>query len=431
MKTKIFLWLSFCCIFNANASFKIETWQTTHQIPVYFVHNHEVPMLDIAVVFKAGSVYDATKNGLAELTNDMLNEGAAQYSADQLAEQFDQLGSQFSNTINLETASVTLRTLNTETNLNKSIDLLALILQQPTFPEKSLQRIKQQMQVNLQMQQQNPAATAFKNFTQLVYANHPYANAANISATTIAPLTDNDVKNFYATQYVAKNAFVVLVGDVTLTQAKQIAETITSQLALGKAAPEISPVQMNAAQAKHIHFSSTQTTVILGETAIARNDPDYFPLLIGNYILGGGSLNSLLMSTVREQDGLTYSINSEFSPLTQRGIFAISFQSRNAQTARAIQKTRTILQQYLDNGPSTHDVQMAKDFLLGNFPVSLSNNAALLNSIVPIAYYHLPLDYLDTYPQQIAHVTAQDIQHAFIRHVQPNRFIEVTVGGSS
>jgi len=422
-----------CCLFANNlfakSAVQIHQWHTRNDVRVLFVQATQVPILDIAAVFKAGSVYDGKHKGLASLTNGMLNEGAGPYSVNELAVQFDKLGAQFSNRVSEEMSIVSLRTLTQPSVLQAALKTFSLILTQPTFPQDSVSRLKKQMLISLKVSQQQPSYIAAREFAKLIWGTHPYANPIGGTVGTIPTLSQTMARNFYQKYYVAKNAMLVLVGNVSIVQAHAIAEQLLGHLPVGRAAAKIPLVINNKPKTQHIILPASQNAILMGEVAVKRNNPDYFPLLVGNYILGGQGLSSILMRTIREKYGLTYGVYSQFISFSQRGAFVISLNSRNDQALRASKLTQNYLKKYLITGPTAAQLKAAKAFLVGDFPLTISSNSALLRKLITMGYYQLPLDFLDTYPEKIKAVTLTQIKNAFDRHLQFKRLVVISAGG--
>jgi zinc protease len=434
MKKFIFLILTsiISCTLSAKSIVNIQQWKTQNGVRVLFVNAPQIPMLDLAVVFKAGSVYDQAHAGLAMLTNAMLNEGAGQYSADQLADQLNNVGALFNNYTSKEMSVFSLRTLVQQNALQSALQTFGVILRHPTFPEKNLRQLKQQMLVGLQAAEQQPDYLANRAFAKAVFGKQPYASPTEGSLKSVPQLTRTEVQTFYNQYYIAQNAMLVMVGDVTRVQAEVIATEVVGNLPEGVPAAPIKPVTDNAANKISLKFPSSQTAILIGELGIKRSSPDYFPLKVGNYILGGaGNLTSILMSNVREKYGLTYGVYSNFSPLTERGAFAINLKSRNDQAARASNMVQGYLADYMAEGPTQLQLKAAKDFLLGSFPLSISNNAQILSTVAELGYYHLPLNYLDTYQKKINAVTTSDVKKAFNHALDLKRLVIVSVGGKA
>jgi len=434
MKSMKLIVCLFGCLFIGTGFAKevvnIQQWRMHNGVKVLFVQAKQIPMLDMAVVFKAGAVYDAKQKGLANLSNAMFNEGAGGYDVNQLAEQFDDVGAQFNNNVNKEMSIIMLRTLTKPMLLKAALKTFSLVLTKPTFPQSSIARLKKQMLINLKMSQQQPDYIAGRAFAKAVWGKHPYANPLAGTLQSIPTLTRAAVQQFYHRYYVAKNAMLVMVGDVSLVQAHVISQQLVGALPQGKAAPPIPVVSDNHGMTQHIDFPASQNTILIGEVGVKHSNPAHFPLLLGNYILGGGgSLNSILMRAVREKYGLTYGVYSQLLSLTQRGAFVISLRSRNDQAARASNITQDYLENYLATRPTVAELKAAKDFLIGSFPLGISSNDDLLQNLIYIGYYHLPLNFLDTYRQKIKAVTTNQIKTAFNRYLQLKRLIVISVGG--
>jgi zinc protease len=178
-----------------------------------------------------------------------------------------------------------------------------------------------------------------------------------------------------------------------------------------------------------IPFASAQAHVLIGQPGYKRSDPDYFPLVVGNYILGGGGFVSRLTEEVRQKRGLSYSVYSYFAPGMHAGAFTLGLQTKPEQAAQAVQVSRDVLRRFVAEGPTPAELKAAKDFLVGGFALRIDSNRKLLDNLANIAWYDLPLDYLDTWTKQVEKVTAADIKAAFARKLQPDRMVTVVVGG--
>ncbi len=177
-----------------------------------------------------------------------------------------------------------------------------------------------------------------------------------------------------------------------------------------------------------MQFPSSQTVLRLGQLGITHHDHHYFPLIVGNYILGGGSLVSKLSHELREKRGLTYGVYSQFFPRPGKGPFLISFSTKNSQSKTAIEVTRTTLSTFIKTGPSAHELLAAKQYLTGSYPLSLASNSSIADMLLKIAFYHLPSDYLQTYVEHINAVSTEDIKQAFQQLIVPNKLLQVSVG---
>ncbi|MCK5663446.1 MAG: insulinase family protein [Thiotrichaceae bacterium] len=425
--------LSFLILVFSSPIFAIPTiqhWQTDNGAEVYFVPAPDLPMVNIEVVFDAGSARDGNKPGLAKLTNSLFTEGAGGQSADKIAEHFDNLGAEIGNSVNSDMAILSLRSLTETELLQPALEMLALLLLKPDFEETSFKRVQQQMLVSLQYQQQSPSAITKQAFYRAIYGTHPYATLAGGNPESVAALTRDDIKAFHARYYVAKNAMVTIVGALTRKSAETVAQRLVAQLPSGKTAPALPPVA-SLCKTKRIHIDhpSTQNHVLIGQPGIARGDPDHFTLYVGNYILGGSGLVSQLAEEVREKRGLAYSIYSYFAPRRVAGPFISGLETRNDQTAEALQVVQDTFQKFLNTKLSEETLKKAKQGITGMFPLRIKSNKNIIGYLSVIGFYRLPIDYLQKFNDNVEAVTVEMIQEAFQRRLHLDKLVIVTVGG--
>ncbi|MBV5331211.1 insulinase family protein, partial [bacterium] len=192
--------------------------------------------------------------------------------------------------------------------------------------------------------------------------------------------------------------------DVSRAQAEALAQQITADLPADTGAAALEVPKLPAASEQRIDHPAAQAHVLIGLPALKRGDPDFFPLLVGNYSLGGGGFVSRLMKEVREKRGFAYSVYSYFLPLAQPGPFQIGLQTKKTQANDALKVTRDVLAGFLAQGPSKAELQAAKQNLIGSFPLRLDSNRKILDNVAVIGYYGFPLDYLDRYAENVEKV---------------------------
>ena len=410
----------------ALAGVKIEHWVSPAGARVYFVESRVLPMLDVQVDFAAGSMFDPEgKSGLAALTRSALDLGAGTRDETAIAEQLADIGAGLGGGADTDRANVTLRTLSAKEKRSQALDILSSVLHQPRFDAAIFEREKARTIAGLKEAMTRPDAIAGKAFWAAMYPNHPYGRQA--TPESISSLNRDDLAAFHARYYNAANASITLVGDLSRAEAEKIAETIAAGLPKGEAAtPPAPPVVVTGKTLKLPHPAS-QAHIHIGLPAIERGNPDFFPLLVGNYTLGGGGFVSRLMKEVRDKRGYAYSVYSYFAPLRQTGPFQIGLQTKRSQAGDAIKVARDVLEGFLREGPSEDELAAAKANLTGSFPLRLDSNKKLLDNAAVIGFYGLPLDYLDQYQAKVQAVTADDIRQAFARRVSPANLVTVTV----
>ena len=408
---------------------KIESWNTDQGSRVYYVRTEGLPMVDIQVVFDAGSARDGKQFGISELTSGMLDTGAGDWDANAIADRFESVGAVFGAGSSKDRAFISLRTLTQPDLFKKSLATMEAILTKPSFNEKDFLREKNRTLAGLKHREESPAALAEIAFSKAIYGEHAYAHPGSGFIESVTPLTVSDLQKFYNQYYVAKNSIVVIVGDLTRQQAEQTAQTLLVNLPRGNKPEPIPTVAMpKKGRNKHIEFDSTQTHVLSGLPGTHRKDDDYFTLYVGNHILGGSGLVSKLFEEIREKRGLAYSAYSYFSPYFRKGPFAMGLQTRNDQAKKALDVLDQTLRNFVDQGPTEEQLIAAKKNINGGFVMRFDTNSKLTSYVSMIGFYQLPLDYLDTFQEKIAAVTVASVKDAFKRRVQPGLLQTITVG---
>lgn len=429
---KFLLWLGCASLLIASdlwAGPKIESWRTGNGAKVLFVAAPDLPMVDVRVVFDAGSARDGKLPGLAQLTNATVTDGAGQWDTDQMAERLESVGAELGAGSRKDMAWVSMRSLTEPHAFDVAMDSLAAILTQPRFDSADLERNRESMQISLRRGEQNPGSVAKKAFWRKTFADHPYAQHSGGTKASLAAITAVDVSQYYKRYYVAKNAVISIVGALDRAGAEQLAERLTGRLAPGAHAPKLAKVAgLAKGGSERKKFPSSQSHILMGQPGMHRGDPDYFVLYVGNHIFGGSGLVSLLSEEVREKRGLSYSVYSYFSPMRQDGPFIMGAQTQNARAEKAITVMRKTLAEFIRRGPSDEELLAAKQNITGGFPLRISSNGKIVEYLAMIGFYNLPLTYLDEFVGKIEAVTKEQIKEAFQRRVKPEKFVTIVVG---
>lgn len=428
----LFAWISS----TAHAALDIQAWTLENGARVLFVESRTIPILDVSVEFDAGSRRDPEgKAGTASLTNAMLARGIAASpgtgAADamneaQISNAFADVAAHRTGNVGNDRGGLTLRTLASPDQRNRAVRLTARLLAQPSFPQDLLERDKARTIAAIKEELTQPESIANRAFWRVLYAPHPYGS--NAMPQTVQAINRSDLVEFHKKHYVSDRAVVAMIGSISRAEADAIARELTAMLPRGSTLPSLPPVPATVRQEERIAHPASQSHILMGAPALERGDPDYFPLTVGNYILGGGGFVSRLMNEVREKRGLSYSVYSYFLPMAQQGPFEIGMQTEKAQTAVALDVVRRAVSDFMNNGPTRDELQAAKDNLIGGFALRLDNNLKILENIAVIGFYNLPLDYLKTWTQKVAAVTAEDVKRAFRRKIGPERLATVVVG---
>lgn len=410
----------------------IQHWQTDNGAEVYFVREAGLPMVDVRVVFHAGAARDGRQPGVAKLTNGMLQSGAGDLNADQIAERFARVGARMSTGAERDMAWVSLRSLTEPKLLQPAEDVLASMLSQPTFPQADFERDRSNTLVAIEQQKQSPQAVASRAFYKAIYGDHPYGSPPIGTSASIKKLSRADLIAFHKRYYVARNAVVAIVGDMDRPGAEALANKLVGRLPAGERAAPLPPVApLKAAVTVRKPYPASQTTVLIGQPGDTRTDPDYFALYVGNHALGGGGLVSRLSEEVREKRGLAYSVYSYFLPMARKGPFIMATQTRNDQTKKTIDVMRKTLDEFLHKGISEKQLKAAKENITGGFPLRIDSNSKIVEYLAMIGFYGLPSDYLQRFNARVEAVTRKQITDAMRSRLDPTRMVTVVVGSGS
>ena len=417
----------------AQAMPEIQHWQTRNGARVLFVEAHQLPVVDIRVVFAAGSAREPRgggKAGLAQLVNTLLASGAGELSADQIAERFEDIGARYASEARRDMAVVSLRSLSDRELLEQAADTLSLVLGAPRFDAADFARERNLMRVAARAALQSPAELASRAFYKAVYGDHPYAAPPDGTEQSLTAIQRDDLLAFYRQYYVGRNATIAVMGDLDAARARQLVERVLGRLPAGKPAPALPPVEpLAGARTIRIDFPSSQTHVLIGQPGVARGDPDYFSLYVGNHVLGGGGFISRLTEEVREKRGLSYSVYSYFLPMQAPGPFIMGLQTRNAQTDEAVRVLRDTLRRYVAEGPAIGELEASKRNITGGFPLRIDSNRKIVEYLAMIGFYDLPRDYLRDFNRNVEAVTPATVRAALQKHLQPENMVTVLVGG--
>ena len=412
----------------ASANLNIQHWESNNEARIYFIENHDLPIVDINVDFRAGSVKDTKqKSGLASLTNHMMVLGSGGVNEEDLANQFIDLGAQLNSSFDQDKSGFSVRTLTEKRS--EAIDLLTLVLHKPNFDKDILEREKKRYIASISQSETMPGSIASKAFNKALYGEHPYGLSSSGEVQTIRKISKKDLNNFYKNNYFSNELSIVIVGDISRKEAEELGNKISSGFTQSKIASPIPLVKEVKGQDITISHPAKQAHLYYGAPIIKRGDPDFLTLYLGNYILGGGGFVSRLTQVIREDRGLAYSVYSYFMPFIEKGPFQIGVQTKKNQVDQAKKLIEKTVAEFIKDGPTSNELKRAKDFMIGGFPLKLDSNKSILDYVSMMAFYKYPLDYLDTFTKKIDKISAEEIKSAFQRRVDMSKFSTVIVGG--
>ena len=416
---------------SVQAAVNIQRWTTPQGVQVLLAERHENPIIDMAVSFRgAGNASDPDgKSETAAFTAALLPGGTKEMDEETFNAQTNGLAVEIGSSADNETATATLRSLSRPDTLKKAVSLFNGALARPRFDEAVFRRNQTQAATVLQQQETKPDFTAARTLVRLSYPDHPYGKGAYTTVQSINSITLDDIRAFYRTRYGKNNAVVAIVGDIDRKGADRLVQDALSGLPdRAAASADVPPVKKHPAQRRDIPFAGEQAQIMLGMPLITRNDPDYYALVAGNYVLGGGGFDSRLMEVLRNQRGDTYGVYSNLTPERQAGMFTIAYSSRKPAARASLAAAQEVIRQFIAEGPTEEEMSQAKANITGSFPLRFDSNAKLLGYLNLIGVYNLPDDYLEAYPKAVAKLTAADVKAAWQKRVRPEDLNIVVVG---
>lgn len=408
---------------------QLETWETSRGVSVYFVPVPSIGLVDLRVNIDAGYARDEQQPGISNMVAGLLEEGTASRTADQISDAFDSLGVLYQAECHRDFVSITLRSLADKEVLEPAMRLLADVIVNPTFEPKAIQMRRQRCLTELQKEQQLPDKVAAKAFITSIYGTHPYANARCGTVQSLANIEKAQAHAFHSRYFVADNVSVTIVGGISRAEAEELAENFSVLLPKGDAPAAIPPVPALAQSIKKsVPLEVQQAHVLYGQPCLKMNDEDAIALEVGNYVLGEGSLTTRLFNEIREKDGLAYQVYSAMQGARQNGPCWVGLQTERAQTDEAVAKMQKVVAAFVKDGPTEHELAVAKQGALGGFALQFSDNFNTAAIVSQLQIYQLPLDYLTTYSNKVKKLTTKDVRAAFQKHLDPAKMALIVVG---
>jgi predicted Zn-dependent peptidase len=400
---------------------------------VLVLENHKVPLFSMQMVILSGGLSDpADQRGLASFTASLLREGTARRTSREISEQIDSLGATLAANASVASFTSTVTASGLVENLDQLMDIFSDVVRNPKFPADEVEKYKSRTLASLQFLRSNPSYLAQERFNRAVYGNHPaalvIAPAESLKRTTAA-----DLAQFHSTYYRPNNAILTIVGDVNLKDVLPKIERAFGDWQKGNVSPAAIPAVQAQPDARIYLIDrpgSVQTVLQLGNLGIQRTDPDYFPLLVMNKVVGGDAASRLFLN-LREDHGYTYGAYSSFGSSKYPGTWLANSSVRTEVTEGAMREFMYELKRIRSVPVESAELENAKRALVGSFALSLEDPQALLQNIVTQRLYNLADDYWDTYPQKVAAVTAADVQRVAQKYVDLDHMQIVAVGDAA
>lgn len=389
--------------------------------------DRSLPFVTFQLIIDGGSRLDPPdREGLSNMTAKGLLHGTTRHTAQQMSAMLDFIGAYLSTNSSKDYTSVGLKVL--KKDLVQGFNLFMDALTQPLFPEDEFRREIQRTFGAIKSIEEDPGELSEREFSKTLFAKSPYAHPVTGTEQSLARLTRNDVASFHNTYIRPNRAILVIVGDVSLNEIKK---DLMDRLETwsGRDVPEVSYEQLSNSKRQTwvIDRAITQANVVLGNLGPPRKNPDFFPIAVMNYILGGG-FSSRLLTEVRAKRGFAYSVNSAFDFKKFTGSFSVNFQTKNDSAREAISTVLEEMKKIQTEPVTDKELEGARKYLTGSFPLRLDTQAKLAGFLAQVEFYDLGDDYADTYTSRIMAVTKEDIQRVAKKYLNPDNYTLVAVG---
>ena len=411
----------------ANAM-KIQTIKSPGGIEAWLVEEHAVPMMALRFAFDGGSSQDpAGKEGLANFVTAMLDEGAGELSSREFQEREEDLSMRMSYEEAKDAFYGNFETLTA--NRDEFAKLLKLALNKPRFEADAVDRIRQQLVAALVYAARDPDKVAQNEWYALAFKGHPYARPANGTEQTIATITHDDLDGYRKRVFAKDTLKVVAVGDIDADQLGRLLDEVFGDLpAKADLAPVSKTSPVTGGKQEVIEMNVPQSVAVFGLGAMPRRDPEFIPAFVLNQILGGGGFASKLMEEVREKRGLAYSVYTYVYPYQHASIFSGGVATRNDAMGQSLDVIRDELKKMADQGPSQEDLDNAKNYLIGSYPLRFDTNAKIATQLLGLKMDGFGPEYVENRNGMIAAVTLDDMKRVAKKLLETQNLIVTIVG---
>ncbi|OGL61495.1 MAG: hypothetical protein A3I72_05780 [Candidatus Tectomicrobia bacterium RIFCSPLOWO2_02_FULL_70_19] len=389
----------------------------------------DLPMVHIQVSVQAGSRYEAPdKAGLASMTAGLLTRGAGRRSALDISRTNDALGGGAGVSAGRDFATASLKVLTRD--LEEGFGLLADTLRRPAFPPEEIEKTRRQILGRLRQRQDKPSYLAGKAFREKLFGGTAEGREVAGSPETVPKIQRADLAAHHRARYGMKGAIFVFVGDISLRRAREIvlAHFQGWEAAGGQVPAPPAPETPKAMSVIKLDRPLKQSTIILGNQSLTRKHPDFYAARVMNYILGGGGFESRLMTNLREEKGLVYSVYSYFDAGIHAGHWRLILQTKNESANQAIQESIAEVRRMQESGATEKELQEAKDYITGSFATRLASSSQIAEYILSVEQLGFPPDYADLYLGKIRAVAREQIQEAARKYIRLEEAVLAAVG---
>ncbi len=406
---------------------QIERVVSVDGIEAWLVEDHTIPVISLSLLFRSGAVLDpAGKEGLASMMAGLLDEGAGDLDSRAFQQRLADIAVTLRFDASLDTFEGSLKTL-TE-NRDEAFSLLRMALSAPRFDAEPVERIRNQILAGLAAAESDPAQIADKVWFRTAFPDHPYGRPVEGTRSGIAAVTANDLRGFVERRFGRDHLIIGVAGDITAEELTPLLDSTFGSLPARAAPFDLPEARVDGGGVIVVKEDIPQSTVRFGENGIKRDDPDYFVARLLNYTLGGGGFSSRLTKEVREKRGLAYSVYSYLQTMARGGLVSGAVGTNNASVVESLDIIRGEWKRMAEDGVSEGELNDAKTYLTGAFPLRLTSTGRIANTLAVLQYLDLGIDYLDRREELIHSVTLDDVRRVADRLLHADDLLVVVVG---
>ena len=413
---------------EAAAAFEVQRVVSPGGVEAWLVEDHTNPVIAMRFAFRGGASLDSEgKEGLAEMVSGLLDEGAGLLDSQAFQKRLEDLAITLRYDAGRDTFGARMRTLTR--NRDEAFDLLRLSLNEPRFDAEPVERVRSQIQANLRREAEDPDVIARRKLFRMLFPHHPYGRPVSGTKESISTISAGDLRGFVSGRLSRNGLAIGVVGDISAGELGVTLDGVFGGLPTNGTSWQIPDVRVTRlGGAEVIEKSVPQSAIVFGQRGIKREDPDFYTAFVLNHILGGGGFTSRLYSEVREKRGLAYSVYSALFPMDFAGMIFGGSGTRNEAAGQTVDIVRAEWKRMAADGPSAEELQDAKQFLTGSFPLRFSSSGRIAAVLVAMQLDVLGIDYLDKRNSFIDAVTLDDVRRVARGLLDPDGLTFVVVG---
>lgn len=417
-------------------SYKLPAYQKfklKNGLTVYLMEQHEVPIISVSVILPAGAIYDGEKSGLASLTSTALKHGTKNFNKEKLDAELDFLGANINTSASKESAGLSARMA--AKDRDKVLNLLKEVLLEPSFDKEEFEKEKKRLLTGLEQQKESPRNVIGSYFDKFLYGDHVYGNIVQGKISTVSALTVEDIRKFYAENYLPEGSAISVAGDFKTAEMKaKITELFSGWKKGIKPQVNLASLPISKPGKQQVLLvnkdDAKETTFYIGAPGISRNNPDFVSIDVINTLFGG-RFTSMLNDELRVNTGLTYGARSSFSALKNGGSFLISTFTAGKTTEPAIDKALEVLDKLHKEGIDEKALTSAKNYVKGQFPPRYETAGQLAGLMTQMFWYNFDESFINNFEKNVDGLTLDRAKEIIAKYFPKDKLQFVLVGKSA